>query len=84
MCEKWRKFIKSSTKTNKVPFHRFTGRLGFLYRMWNMHANYNRGLQCVVELHEVCPLIVHQQPETGHAFVCQESLDNSEVTRTPS
>jgi len=27
-------------------------------------------------------LIAHQQPEAGHAFVCQELLDKSEVTRT--
>ena len=75
---------KLSTKTNKVPFHRFTGRLGILYGMWNMYANYIRGLQYVVDLHEVCSLIAHQQPEAGHAFVCQELMDKSEVTRTPT
>jgi len=53
MCEKWRKFAKSSTKTNKVPFLRFTDRLGILYGMWNMYVNYNRGIQCMVDLHEV-------------------------------
>jgi hypothetical protein len=84
ICEKWRKFTKSSTKTNKVPFRRFSGRLGILYGMWNMYANYIRGLQCMVDLHEVCSLIAHQQPEAGCAFVCQELLDKSEVTRTPS
>jgi hypothetical protein len=77
MCEKGRKFTKSSTKTNIVPFHRSTGRLGILYGMWKMHVDYKGGLQCVVDLHEVCSLIAYQQPEAGHAFACQELLDKS-------
>ena len=38
----------------------------------------------MVDFHEVCSLIAHQQPEAGRVFVCQELLDKSEVIRTPS
>jgi hypothetical protein len=84
ICEKWRKFKKSSTETNIVPFHRSPDRLGILYEIWKMQADYKGGLKCVVDLHEVCSLIAYQQPEVGHEFACQELLDKSEATRTPS
>jgi hypothetical protein len=67
----WRKFTKSLTETDEVPFQRS---LANRPHVWNIPVNSNGGLKHVTDLCKVCALVAHQRAEAV-VCVCQELFD---------